>query len=332
MTGLLEVEKLTIAFPGATPVKDLSFRVAPGETLALVGESGSGKSLTALSLLRLLPEDARMTAGRLRFQDRDLAGLSPREFRGLRGREIGIVFQEPMTSLNPVLTIGEQVAEVLRCHEKLSAKVAKRRAIELLARVRVPDPHIRYDEFPHRLSGGLRQRVGIAIAIACSPRLLIADEPTTALDVSIQAQVMELLDSLRGESGMALLLITHDLGVVAEWADRVVVLYAGRKVEEAASAKLFAAPAHPYTRGLLSASPRLRADRHYTLGRLEEIPGSITSAANEPGCGFYPRCRLARPACRTEPPNTSRVGDDHLAACPVTTALSAGGLIGVPAG
>jgi peptide/nickel transport system ATP-binding protein len=332
MPALLEVENLTIAFPALTPVLDLSFSIDAGETLALVGESGSGKSLTALSLLRLLPEDARVRADALRFDGRDLDGLTAREFRRLRGGEIGMVFQEPMTALNPVLTVGEQIAEALRAHEKLSAKAAKARAIELLAHVRISDPHLRYHEYPHRLSGGMRQRVGIAIAVACSPKLLIADEPTTALDVTIQAQLMELIDSLRRELGMALLLITHDLGLVAEWADRVVVLYAGRKVEEAAADNLFAAPAHPYTRGLLAASPRLIANRHYTLGRLDEIPGGITSAAGEPGCAFYPRCALRRSACRVRPPDLAGVADNHLAACLVTTALVTGGSHGVLAG
>ena len=316
--ALLNVADLTIAFPRATPVRGLSFSVNPRETVALVGESGSGKSLTALALLGLLPSGARIASGRVAFAGRDLTALKDRDLRAVRGRDIAMIFQEPMTSLNPVLTLGDQITEVVRLHQGLSRAAAKRRAVELLDLVRIPEPQRRVDEHPHQLSGGMRQRVMIAIAVACSPKLLIADEPTTALDVTIQAQVLDLLDGLRRDLDMALLLITHDLGVVAEWADRVVVMYAGRKVEEAPFAPLFAAPLHPYTRGLLNASPRLEAGHHHSLGPLSEIPGSIASAAPETGCAFAPRCPLVRPACRTRVPEPMAAADDHSVACPVT--------------
>jgi len=246
MGALLEVRDLTVRFPSFDAVAGLGFAVRDGETVALVGESGSGKSLTALAIMGLVPRPGRIVTGSIRFAGRDLVGLAEPELRRLRGRDVAMIFQEPMTSLNPVLTIGFQVAETLRLHENLSARQARRRAVELLDLVRLPDPARRIDDFPHRLSGGMRQRVMIAMAIACRPRILIADEPTTALDVTIQAQVIDLLDRLRRELGMALLLITHDLGVVAQWADRVVVMYAGRKVEEADPAPLLDAPLHPY--------------------------------------------------------------------------------------
>ncbi|MFG1283023.1 ABC transporter ATP-binding protein [Xanthobacter autotrophicus] len=321
MGALLDVRGLTIAFPRAMPVRGLSLTVEPGETVALVGESGSGKSLTALALLRLLPERARIAAGEIHFAGRDLARLPDRDLRSVRGRDIAMVFQEPMTSLNPVLSVGQQIIEVVRLHQGISRRAARARAVELLDLVRIPEPHRRVDEFPHELSGGMRQRVMIAIAAACSPRLLIADEPTTALDVTIQAQVLDLLDALRRDLGMALLLITHDLGVVAEWADRVAVMYAGRKVEEAPFEALFAAPRHPYTRGLLQASPRLDAAHHYTSGPLSEICGSITSSAFEAGCAFAPRCPLAHAACRVEVPALAPFVPGHLVACPVTTSV-----------
>ena len=319
---LLEVSGLTIAFPAATPVADFGFAVAEGETVAVVGESGSGKSLTALAVMRLLPRTARIAAGRIRFQGRDLMALPEPEMRKVRGREIAMIFQEPMTSLNPVLTVGKQIAEVLRLHEGLSAEAARERSIELLDLVRVADPHRRIDDFPHRLSGGMRQRVMIAMAVACSPKLLIADEPTTALDVTIQAQVLDLLDSLRRDLGMALVLITHDLGIVGQWADRVMVMYAGRGAEEAEATQLLTDPLHPYTSGLLAASPRLDTSRHYSAGPLREIPGSITSAIGEPGCPFVPRCPLAQPSCRLAPPPLETIRPGRLLACPPTaTAL-----------
>lgn len=321
--ALLDVRDLTVAFPRATPVRNLSFSIKPAETLALVGESGSGKSLTALALLRLLPEKARIADGRVLLDGRDLAGLSEAQMQAVRGREIAMIFQEPLTSLNPVLSIGDQIAEGLRRHEGLSKRAAFAKAAELLDLVRIPEPQRRLAEFPHHLSGGMRQRVMIAIAVACSPKLLIADEPTTALDVTIQAQVLDLLDRLRRELNMALLLITHDLGVVAEWADRVVVMYAGRKVEEAPVGPLFEAPGHPYTRGLLQASPRLEAEYHYSRGPLIEIPGSIVSAAAEAGCAFAPRCPLAEAGCRQAVPAPALIEADHLVACPLTLAREA---------
>jgi len=319
MTALLDVSGLTIAFPSASPVKEFGFTVGEGETVAVVGESGSGKSLTALAIMRLLPRTARIASGSIRLQGRDLLALPDPEMRRVRGREIAMIFQEPMTSLNPVVTIGRQIAEVLRLHEGLSAKAARARAIELLDLVRVADPQRRVDDYPHRLSGGMRQRVMIAMAVACRPKLLIADEPTTALDVTIQAQVLDLMDRLRRDLGMALVLITHDLGIVGQWADRVVVMYAGRGVEQAEAGPLLGDPLHPYTRGLLAASPRLDASLHYTLGPLREIPGSIASALGQSGCPFVPRCPLARPSCTVAPPPLEEVRPGRRVACPVTT-------------
>ena len=317
---LLDVAGLTIQFPTGTPVIDFGFAVAEGETVAVVGESGSGKSLTALAIMRLLPRSAKIAAGRIRFAGRDLLALPEPEMRRVRGREIAMIFQEPMTSLNPVLTVGRQIAEVLRLHEGLSAEAARTRSIELLDLVRVADPHRRVDDYPHRLSGGMRQRVMIAMAVACRPHLLIADEPTTALDVTIQAQVLDLLDRLRRDLGMALVLITHDLGIVGQWADRVVVMYAGRRAEEAEAGILLDDPLHPYTSGLLAASPRLDTSLHYTAGPLREIPGSIASAIAQPGCPFVPRCPLALPSCRLKPPPLEEVRPGRFVACPVTTA------------
>ncbi|WP_404295520.1 ABC transporter ATP-binding protein (plasmid) [Microvirga sp. RSM25] len=319
MMPLLEVENLSIGFSHAQPVRSLSFTVEAGETVAIVGESGSGKSLTALALMRLLPRNAQ-PSGAMRFQGRELLQLPLSKMRAVRGRDIAMIFQEPMTSLNPVVSIGNQISEVLRIHQRLGSRAARARAIELLDLVRIPDPAKRIDNFPHQLSGGMRQRVMIAIAVACGPKLLIADEPTTALDVTIQAQILELLDRLRRDLDMALILITHDLGVVAQWADRVVVMYAGRKVEEALPGHLFEDPLHPYTRGLLAASPRLKADYHYRQGPLLEIPGSIVSAAGEPGCPFRPRCREARAICGQAEPTLHSTADGRLVACPITLA------------
>ncbi len=323
MASLLQVDNLTIRFPRAEPVRNLSFEIAEGETLAIVGESGSGKSLTALALMQLLPRAAQIPNGRIVFGGRDLARLDQREMRHLRGREIAMIFQEPMTSLNPVMTIGRQIAEVLKVHEKLSGRAARDRAIELLKLVRIPAPEKRVDDYPHQLSGGMRQRVMIAIAVACKPKLLIADEPTTALDVTIQAQVLDLLDTLRRELQMAVVLITHDLGVVAQWADKVVVMYAGRKVEQALPEDLFNDPLHPYTRGLLAASPRLKHDFHYRDGALTEIPGSIVSATGETGCPFRPRCNQARSSCGHNVPQLIVPAADRLVACPFTTSIKA---------
>ena len=271
---LLDIRGLDIQFRGARgpiqAVRGLDLQIHRGETLALVGESGCGKSTTALSILRLLAPGAALR-GNILFDGRDILAMAPAELRALRGRDISMVFQEPMTSLNPVHSIGAQIIETLRRHESLSAAAARQRAVELLDLVRIPEPQRRLDDFPHHLSGGQRQRVMIAMAMACRPRLLVADEPTTALDVTVQAQILELLDGLRREFDMALLLITHDLGLVAQWADRVAVMYGGEKVEEAATAQLFAEPAHAYTRGLLGASLHGGRELHYTAERLPEI-------------------------------------------------------------
>ncbi len=273
-TPLLDVRGLDITFAGSQgpiqAVRGLDLTLQRGETLALVGESGCGKSSTALALLRLLAPGARLS-GKILFDGRDILALTAPELRALRGRDISMIFQEPMTSLNPVHSIGAQISETLRLHDSLSAAVARQRTIALLDLVQIPEPQRRIDDYPHQLSGGQRQRVMIAMAVACRPKLLVADEPTTALDVTIQAQILELLDGLRREFKMALLLITHDLGLVAQWADRVAVMYGGEKVEEAPTAKLFASPTHAYTRGLLGASLDARASLHYTEARLPEI-------------------------------------------------------------
>ena len=315
--NLLEVRDLVIRFGDTLAVQGLDLTIKRGETLALVGESGCGKSTTALALLRLLPPTGR-ASGSILFEGRDMLALPEREMRRLRGGAISMIFQEPMTSLNPVLTIGRQIVEAIREHEPLSYRAARARAIELLDLVRIPSAARRFDEYPHSLSGGMRQRVMIAIAVACQPKLLVADEPTTALDVTIQAQVLELLDSLRRDLAMGLLLITHDLGVVGDWADRVVVMHAGRKCEEAPVDTLFKAPLHPYTRGLIGCSPKVSSSLHFREGRLPEIAGNITSAAGERGCPFAPRCSSAQDACRSHRPDAKPVGyREHLLACPV---------------
>lgn len=270
MTVLLDIQNLHISFPGHQAVCGLDLTVQSGETVALVGESGCGKSVTALSLMRLVAEPGKVS-GRILFEGQDLLSLSHRQMRRLRGNAISMIFQEPMTSLNPVLSIGRQIMETLQLHQPLSPAAARARAIELLDLVRIAEPARRIDDFPHNLSGGQRQRVMIAMAVACEPRLLIADEPTTALDVTVQAQILELLDRLRHELSMSLLLITHDLGLVAQWADRVAVMHAGKKVEEARTAQLFHTPAHRYTQGLLATSLHMDQDRHYRTSRLAEI-------------------------------------------------------------
>jgi oligopeptide/dipeptide ABC transporter ATP-binding protein len=298
---LLEVRDLRVAFAGEggelPAVRGVSLRLEPGETLALVGESGCGKSVTALALMRLLDPGARVS-GTLRFRGQDLAGLGEEGIRRIRGAEIGMIFQEPMTSLNPVFRIGDQIGEVLELHRGLGREAARRAAAELLARVRIPDPARRAEQYPHELSGGMKQRVMIAMALACDPALLIADEPTTALDVTIQAQILLLLRALRQEAGMAILLITHDLGVVAQFADRVAVMYAGEIVEEAGVRELFRRPLHPYTRALLRALPR--PGEH---GRLDAIEGTVPSPRElPPGCAFSARCGEALARCAGEPP------------------------------
>ena len=316
-TPLLEIEDLRTWFftsDGVVRAVDgVSYSVAPGETLAVVGESGCGKSVTAMSVLRLLPSPpARIVSGAIRFEGRDLLTASEAEMRKIRGNEISMIFQEPMTSLNPVLTVGRQIAETLELHQSLSAADAQSRAVEMLETVRIPEAKRRADEYPHQLSGGMRQRVMIAMALACKPKLLIADEPTTALDVTIQAQILELMLDLKEKVGAAIVLITHDLGVVAETAQRVVVMYAGRKVEEASVADLFARPMHPYTRGLMGSIPRLAGGAK----RLTEIPG-IVPRLNQPiiGCAFAERCAFVKERCRQEAPLFEAKAPGHFAAC-----------------
>jgi peptide/nickel transport system ATP-binding protein len=298
-------------------VDGLSFSVGAGETLAIVGESGCGKSVTSLSILRLIASPpGRTVAGSIRFEGRDLLALSEAQMRKVRGNEISMVFQEPMTSLNPVLTIGRQISEALILHRGLSRSAARARAIEMLALVNIPEPARRVGEYPHQMSGGMRQRVMIAMALACSPRLLIADEPTTALDVTIQAQILDLMRGLKEKTGAAIVLITHDLGVVAEMAQRVVVMYAGRKVEEAPVGELFARPRHPYTRGLLHSIPRLGASTTGARKRLEEIRGMVPSMREAiRGCVFAPRCAYATERCRTEYPPLEQKANGHWVAC-----------------
>jgi len=317
---LVAIEDLRVEFAAdagaVTAVDGLSLTIERGETLAVVGESGSGKSVMALALLRLLPPpNGRITGGRIRFDGVDLAGIGEAEMRRVRGTGIGMIFQEPMTSLNPVLSIGEQIAERLRVHAGLGRRAALARAVELLERVRIPEPARRAAGFPHQLSGGMRQRVMIAIALACAPKLLIADEPTTALDVTIQAQILELLRQLQTELGMAMLFITHDLGVVAELADRVVVMYAGRAVEEAPVGPLFAAPRMPYTQALLRSIPRV--DRTASSrDRLAPIRGNMPDARDLPaGCSFHPRCTEARAACIVAVPPYEAVDAAHRVRC-----------------
>ncbi len=315
---LVAVDDLRIEFAGAgglvKSVDGLSFRIGRGETLALVGESGSGKSVTALAMLRLLPRSGRVSGGRITFDGKDLSLCSEPQMRRVRGTEIGIVFQEPMTSLNPVLTVGEQISERLRVHAGLHRRQALRRAVEMLERVRIPEPRRRAANYPHQMSGGMRQRVVIAMALACGPKLLIADEPTTALDVTIQAQILDLMRSLQAEFGMAILFITHDLGVVAEMADRVVVMYAGRAVEQATVRSIFAEPRMPYTRALLQSIPRI--DRGSARQRLHAISGNVPNPSSSlPGCAFHPRCPQGQAPCVTAQPDFEECAADHFVRC-----------------
>ncbi len=332
---LLEVDALQTWFytrDGIVRAVDgVSFSVAAGETLAVVGESGCGKSVTSLSILRLIASPpGRIVGGAIRFDGEDLLKLDEAAMRKLRGNRISMIFQEPMTSLNPVLTIGRQVAEVITLHEGLGKDAAMKRAIEMLRLVNIPEPERRVKQYPHELSGGMRQRVMIAIALACNPRLLIADEPTTALDVTIQAQILELMRALQARTGAAIVLITHDLGVVAEMAQRVVVMYGGRKVEEAPVRELFASPRHPYTRGLLRSVPRMSGGGIAgSRARRAEIPGTVPSLKDPiPGCLFAPRCTYATERCRAESPpleqKDERAGVTHLVACWETDRLDAG--------
>ncbi len=317
MSALLEVSGLRVTFPGpggvpVYPVDGVSFVLGRGETLALVGESGCGKSLTGLAILRLVPPPGRIVPdSRILLGGTDLGALPEAGMRAVRGGRIGMVFQDPMTSLNPVFRVGDQIAETIRAHRTVTKTAARQRALELLQEVGIPDPQRRLDAFPHQLSGGMRQRVLIAIALAAEPEVLIADEPTTALDVTVQAQILELLDHLRERRGLAVLLITHDLGIVAGRADRVAVMYAGRMVESSRTNQLFAAPAHPYTKGLFDSVPRIEGPR----ARLTPIAGTVPQPSAWPtGCRFRPRCPVAFAPCGEEPPEAV-AGPDHWARC-----------------
>jgi oligopeptide/dipeptide ABC transporter ATP-binding protein len=317
VTALLEVSHLKTSFVTdegeITIVNDVSFSVHAARTLAIVGESGCGKSVTALSIMGLLAKPAgRIQLGSIRFEGQELVGAPERVLQDLRGNGMSMIFQEPMTSLNPSYTVGEQIIEGLIKHRKLSRTQAREKALEILHKVRIPSPEQRLDEFPHKLSGGMRQRVMIAMALVCEPRVLIADEPTTALDVTIQAQILELMRALQQETGTAIVLITHDLGVVAEVADEVIVMYAGRVVERASARALFDMPQHPYTIGLLGAIPRLDLEQ----ARLVAIEGQVPSPAQPlAGCSFAPRCPFAQPACVNQIPALRAVGDAHFSAC-----------------
>jgi peptide/nickel transport system ATP-binding protein len=320
---LLSVDELRVHFAtreGAVRAVDgLSFEVQPGETVAIVGESGCGKSVTSLAILRLLEAPPALFSGRIVFEGRDLLRLDEAEMRHLRGNRISMVFQDPMTSLNPLLPVGQQVVESIMLHQRLSASAAWPRAVEMLAMVGIPAPEQRVKDYPHQLSGGMRQRVMIAIAIACNPKILLADEPTTALDVTIQAQILDLLRDLQARTGSAIVLITHDLGIVAETARRVIVMYAGRKVEDAPVRDLFLRPRHPYTQGLLAAMPRLGRASRRELGakkRLAEIAGTVPSLILPlRGCAFAGRCAAVRDVCRTVEPALRNLSADHSAAC-----------------
>ncbi len=317
MSALLEVRGLSTRFKVEggefTAVDDISFSVKVGRTLGIVGESGCGKSVTSLSIMGLLAKgQGRIAAGSITFDGVDLAQLADAEMRALRGNRIAMIFQEPMTSLNPAFTIGDQLIEGIRCHSDLGPLEARQHAIEMLRRVRIPSPERRIDDYPHKLSGGMRQRVMIAMALSSEPALLIADEPTTALDVTIQAQVLELMRTLREETGTAIMLITHDLGVIAELADEVVVMYSGRIVERASVVQLFDQPQHPYTIGLLGSIPKL----HLEQTRLAAIEGQVpTPMSRLQGCRFAPRCPFADDQCRTVQPPLLDLGDGHEAAC-----------------
>jgi oligopeptide/dipeptide ABC transporter ATP-binding protein len=318
---VLRVEGLMTHFESeegiARAVDGLTLEVRRGGTVALVGESGCGKTLTALSILRLVPPPGTIVGGRIELEGRSLLDLGPEEMRRVRGARIGMVFQDPAAALNPVLRVGDQIAEVLRTHLSASWREASRRAVELLRRVAVPEPELRAASYPHELSTGLKQRALLAVALACDPTLLIADEPTTALDVTIQAQILDLLRRLQRESGLSILFITHDMGIVAEIADRVVVMYAGRAVEEGPVGEIFDRPRHPYTISLFEAQPRARG----SAATLRSIPGSVPAPSEfPPGCRFHPRCPLAIPACREGQPPAVPVGlgparEDHVASC-----------------
>jgi peptide/nickel transport system ATP-binding protein len=323
-TAVLQVEGLRTELAAGRgvikAVDGMSFSLRRGETLAIVGESGCGKSMTALSLMRLVPEPpGKIVGGSVKLDGKELLRLDEAAMRAVRGNDISMIFQEPMTSLNPVLTIGNQISEAVRLHQDLSKSAAMDKAVDMLRLVKIPEPAQRAKEYPHQLSGGMRQRAMIAMALACNPKVLIADEPTTALDVTIQAQILDLILALQGELGTAIILITHDLGVVAETAQRVIVMYAGRKIEEAEVEALFAEPQHPYTHGLLASIPRLALIAGGSSDgsrRLKEIPGMVPSLADlPPGCTFAPRCAFADERCRREFPAYEQKRPGHWAAC-----------------
>jgi peptide/nickel transport system ATP-binding protein len=319
---VLSVQDLrTVFFTGRGLIKavdGVSFTLAEREVLAIVGESGCGKSMTALSILRLVPDPpGRIVGGRVVVGNRDLLQLDEREMRRVRGNDISMIFQEPMTSLNPVMTIGRQIGEAVRLHEDISKSAAAEKAVDMLRLVKIPEPAQRAREYPHQLSGGMRQRAMIAMALACNPKVLLADEPTTALDVTIQAQILDLMLAMQEKLGTSIVLITHDLGIVAETAQRVVVMYAGRKVEEAPVDSLFEEPMHPYTLGLMGSVPRLSLARAAdSRARLQEIPGSVPSLVDLPvGCTFAPRCAFATDLCRAQFPPYEEKRPGHFAAC-----------------
>ncbi|MGI9424489.1 MAG: ABC transporter ATP-binding protein [Hyphomicrobiaceae bacterium] len=320
---LLSVDELTVEFAmrdGSTArvIDRLGFDLKAGETLGIVGESGCGKSMTALAIMRLIPmPPGRIAQGAITLGGEDLIAVSEPRMRQVRGNDISMVFQEPMTSLNPVYTIGDQIAETVRLHEGLSRKDARDRAIEMLQAVAIPAAESRVDEYAHQLSGGMRQRVMIAMALACRPKVLIADEPTTALDVTVQAQIFDLLKELQERTNTAIVLITHDMGAIAEMAQRVLVMYAGRKVEEAAVDEILASPQHPYTRGLIACVPHLHAEPPLTPGDLMEIPGVVPSVAelSRSGCSFAPRCSAALARCAQETPRNTHIKKQHEVAC-----------------
>ncbi len=316
MTAAIEVQDLAISFPGpsgrVTVIEDIGFQIAAGEVLALVGESGSGKSMTAFGCMRLVPKPGRIDRGRVLLEGRDLLPLPVPDMRAVRGSGISMIFQEPMTSLSPVTTVGDQVIEAIRLHEKISKRGARARVVELFEQVGIPDATSRTSAYPHQLSGGLKQRVMIAMALSTRPRVLIADEPTTALDVTIQAQILELIRELQRETGTAILLITHDLGIVNELADRVAVMYAGRIVERAPRRTLLGAARHPYSQGLLRSMPALARPGQ----RLEEIPGVVPAPHEWPaGCRFSTRCPRAFEPCAGTVPEDRTQGEGHTAAC-----------------
>ena len=318
---LLDVQALKTYFYTfygvARAVDDVSFQLAPGEVLGLVGESGCGKSVTAQSVLRLVPDPpGKIVHGRVLFDGRDLLAITMGEMRRIRGKRISMIFQEPMTSLNPVYTVGDQIGEMFSLHQGLSNKESLERAVDTLRKVQIPAPERRVHEYPHQLSGGMRQRVMIAMALACNPEILIADEPTTALDVTVQAQILDLMMQLRQDYGAAIIMITHDLGVIAETASRVVVMYAGKVAEEASTAAIFEDPKHPYTRGLLRSIPKLGERSRGREARLSEIPGIVPGLLDLPsGCPFHPRCPEVMSICPERMPDLFDLGGGHLARC-----------------